>query len=68
MEEYIEKDKIHGTLDGKVLVDKKDLEDLLGDYFHLHTYKHKDDDRCGEFVLSFPWSYIMLKEATRNDT
>lgn len=68
IEEYIEKDKIHETLDGKVLVDKKALKNLLGDYFHLHAYKHKDDNMSGEFVISLPWSYIMLKEATRNDT
>tara|TARA_R110000851_G_scaffold222485_1_gene375324 strand:- start:35 stop:415 length:381 start_codon:yes stop_codon:yes gene_type:complete len=67
MENYIEKGKIHSTLDGKVLVDKKDLKDLLGDYFHLHAYKHKDDNTSGEFVISLPWSYIMLKEATKND-
>ena len=65
MEDYIEKDKIHSTLDGKVLVDKKDLVDILESYEDLHHH--------GAFgnplgVDSRPECFHNLKGAINNDT
>ena len=65
MEDYIEKDKIHSTLDGKVLVDKKDLEDLLE---HFHGICHTKDEDSEGHTLSYPWYYINLLRVINNDT
>tara|TARA_R110000744_G_scaffold327003_1_gene432736 strand:+ start:209 stop:583 length:375 start_codon:yes stop_codon:yes gene_type:complete len=65
MEDYIEKDKIHSTLDGKVLVDKKDLVDILESYEDLH---HHSDFGSPLGVDSRPEYFHNLKGAVNNDT
>ena len=65
MEDYIEKDKIHSTLDGKVLVSKEDLNKLLESYTYLHASSYTGN-MFGEPRKS--QHYHNLKGAINNDT
>ena len=61
MEEYIEKDKIHSTLEGKVLVDKEDLSKIL------HLYEYITINAKLEDTLPYVEPYHNLKGVINND-